>query len=110
MHSHGPPGVPGVTPIEASELLEQGAIMIDVRERDEWETERIPGAIFKPMSAINDWYADLPREGTVIVQCRTGSRSGQVVGALIAQAGFENVVNLEGGIVGWKFQGLETER
>ncbi len=109
MHSHGPPAVPGVTPIEAAELLEHGAIMIDVRERDEWDTERIPGVALKPMSTIDDWYADLPREGTVIVQCRTGSRSGQVVHALMEQAGFENVVNLEGGIVGWKFQGLDTE-
>ncbi len=83
--------------------------MIDVRELDEWDAERIPGAVFKPMSSINNWYADLPREGTVIVQCRTGNRSASVVHALMEQAGFDNVVNLEGGIVGWKFVGYETE-
>lgn len=109
MHTHGPPQVPGVTPIEASELLAQGAMVIDVRERDEWDAERIPGAILKPMSTINEWYSELPREGTVIVQCRTGSRSAHVVAALMEQAGFTNVVNLEGGIVGWKFRGLDTE-
>lgn len=109
MHADGPPHVPGVSPAEASELLEQGALMIDIRERDEWDAERIPGAVFKPMSTINDWYTDLPREGTIIVQCRTGSRSASVVHALIEQAGFDNVVNLEGGIVGWKFVGYEIE-
>ena len=62
---------------------------------------RIPGASFKPMSTINSWYADLPQDTTVIVQCRTGNRSHQVVYALMSQAGMTNVANLQGGIVAW---------
>ena len=53
------------------------------------------------MSTINDWYADLPRDRTVIVSCRSGQRSARVVHAIIDQAGFEDVHNLAGGIVAW---------
>jgi rhodanese-related sulfurtransferase len=62
---------------------------------------RIPGAELKPMSEINDWYVDLPRDRQIVFQCRTGARSAQVVHALITQAGFDNVINLSGGIVAW---------
>lgn len=99
-----------MTPIEAVDLIADDAMLIDVREQDEWDTERIPGALFRPMSQINSWYPDLPRDRTVIVQCHTGQRSASVVHALVTQAGFENVFNLSGGIAGWKFQGQAVER
>lgn len=110
MHIHGQPEIPAVTPLEAVDLMSDDAMLIDVRELDEWDTERIPGAIFRPMSQINSWHQDLPRDRTVIVACRTGQRSASVVHALITQAGFGNVFNLSGGIVGWKFQNQAVER
>ena len=61
------------------------------------------------MSTINDWYESLPRDTQVIVQCRSGGRSAQVVHALIEQAGFENVTNLTGGIIGWSHADLPVE-
>lgn len=109
MHTHHQPEVPAVTPLEAVDLIADDAMLIDVREQDEWDTERIPGALFRPMSQINSWYQDLPRDRPVIVQCRTGSRSASVVLALVNQAGFDNVFNLSGGIVGWKFQNQAVE-
>lgn len=107
MHDHAE--VPTVTPGEAADLIADGAVLIDVRERDEWDTERVPGSEFRPMSTVNDWYADLPKDRQLILMCKVGSRSARVVDALISQAGFDNVVNLGGGIVGWKYAGLETE-
>ncbi len=109
MHSHHV-DVPSVTPVDAVDMIADGALLIDVRERDEWDTERIPGAEFRPMSQINGWHADLPRDRTVIVQCNSGHRSGNVVHALMSQAGFDNLFNLSGGIVGWKFQNQPVER
>ena len=103
------PNVPAVAPDEVSDLLAAGAILIDVREENEWNAGRIPQATLKPMSEINNWYADLPRDTDIIVQCRTGQRSGQVVKALIEQAGFERVYNLSGGIVAWANTGLEVQ-
>ncbi len=110
MHTQPQPEIPAVTPLEAVDMIAEGAMLIDVREQDEWDTERIPGAVFRPMSQINAWYQDLPRDRPVIVQCRTGNRSGSVVHALMNQAGFDNVFNLSGGIVGWKFQNQAVER
>lgn len=109
MHHHQV-DVPSVTPIEAVDMIAGGAMLIDVREQDEWDTERIPGATFLPMSQINSWYAGLPKDRSVIVQCNSGHRSANVVNALISQAGFENLYNLSGGIVGWKFQNQPVER
>ena len=110
MHTQPQPEIPAVTPLEAVDMIAEGAMLIDVREQDEWDTERIPGAVFRPMSQINAWYQDLPRDRPVIVQCRTGNRSGSVVHALMNQAGFDNVFNLSGGIVGWKFQNQAVDR
>ena len=104
------PTVPAVTPVEAAELMRDGAQLIDVREQSEWDDERIPGAQLKPMSTIDGWYEDLPSDVTLIVQCHTGQRSARVVDALINRAGMNNVVNLTGGIEGWKFSQLPIER
>lgn len=95
------PEVPAVTAEEAEQLIAAGALLVDCREQNEWDAARIPGADLKPMSEINDWYQDLPRERQIVVQCRTGARSAQIVHALITQAGFDNVTNLAGGIVAW---------
>ncbi len=102
-------GIPEATPQDAARLLDEGAVMVDIREADEWEEVRIPGAEFKPMSAINDWYESLPRTRTVILQCRSGNRSALATAALIQQAGFENVVNLAGGIIAWHQAGLPID-
>jgi rhodanese-related sulfurtransferase len=104
------PTVPAVTPDEADDLIREGAALIDVREQEEWESERIPGAEFKPMSTIDAWYEDLPKDVTLIVHCHTGQRSARVVDALVKRAGMDNVLNLTGGIEGWKFSQLPIER
>jgi len=90
-------------------MIDDGALLIDVREHNEWDEARIPGAVFKPMSEINEWYADLPRDQAIVVQCRTGSRSAHVVHALMTQAGFDNVSNLTGGIVAWSHAELPVD-
>lgn len=93
--------VPQVTPQEAASLMEQGALLVDIREQKEWDAARIPGAVFKPMSTLNDWYQELPSDTTVVLQCRSGARSQNVANALVNQAGMTNVVNLAGGIIDW---------
>lgn len=104
------PDVPAVTPDEAAEMVGDGALLIDIRERKEWDMLRIPGAEFKPMSTIQEWFADLPRDQDIILQCRSGSRSAHATHALLTQAGFERVFNLSGGIIAWHTAGLPIER
>ena len=104
------PSVPAVGPNEAVAMMQAGAVMVDVRETVEWENVRIDGALLKPISIIQEWWHDLPRDVDLIMQCRTGSRSAQVTDALIRQAGFERVFNLEGGIIAWHSNGHPIER
>lgn len=101
--------VPEATPEEAARLLEEGALLVDVRERLEWDRARIPGAELRPLSAVHGWWESLPRHRTVILYCRSGSRSAQLAQALVTQAGFDNVLNLTGGIIAWAEAGLEVE-
>lgn len=90
---------------DAKALLDADeAIMIDVRERDEWDAARIDGTIFAPLSQMPQaWDAlDLPQRKTVIVQCKSGGRSGRVcefVGPSAKDG--QPVVNLAGGILAW---------
>lgn len=102
--------IPAVGPREAHRRAGDGAILIDVRERMEWDESRIPGAEFKPLSQANSWYADLPDSEDIIFYCRSGNRSGQIVRALIEQAGMSNVTNMSGGILAWAEEGLPVER
>ncbi|MGF1665067.1 MAG: rhodanese-like domain-containing protein [Acidimicrobiia bacterium] len=101
--------IPSVEVTDVAELIAGGAELIDIREQNEWDEARIPGAELKPMSAINDWYQGLPRDHTVVLYCRSGQRSAQAVHALVTQAGFENVLNMTGGIIAWADAELPME-
>lgn len=103
------PPVPEITIDEVDSLLAEGALLIDVRELAEWNAGRIPHSELRPMSTINEWWQQLPRNRTIVVACRTGQRSARVVEALIAQAGFEDVHNLTGGVVAWSLAGRPIE-
>lgn len=91
-------------------VREEGALLVDCREQNEWDAARIPGAVLKPMSTVNDWYQDLPTDRPIVMQCRSGNRSGQIVSVLTAQVGMDNVVNLTGGILAWAEAGLPIEQ
>jgi rhodanese-related sulfurtransferase len=102
--------VPAVTVQEAAAMVEDGALLIDIRELDEWQMLRIPGAEFKPLSEIQDWFEALPRDVDIILQCRSGNRSAQATNALTTQAGFDRVFNLTGGLIAWHSANLPVDR
>jgi rhodanese-related sulfurtransferase len=56
------PTVPSVMAVEVDQLVAEGAYLIDVRERVEWDAGRIAGADLKPLSEVNDWYRSLPTD------------------------------------------------
>ncbi|RIK17164.1 MAG: rhodanese-like domain-containing protein, partial [Anaerolineae bacterium] len=81
----------------------------DVREPDEYAAGHIPGITLIPMGEVAERLSEIPTDKEVIVTCRSGNRSGQIVDFLRSQ-GFTNVHNMEGGIVAWEEAGYPVEQ
>lgn len=102
-------GVPAVDVQQAAEMQgdDGGALIIDVREPNEYNQVRARGAVLLPMGRLNNRVKDLPRDRELLLMCRTGGRSQNATQFLQAQ-GFENVSNVTGGIMAWYKAGLPT--
>lgn len=87
---------------EAAKLREtqSEAVFLDVREDSELAICRIDGALHIPMGTIPLRYESLPKDAPLIVLCHHGMRSLNVVQFLEAR-GFDNAINLAGGIHAW---------
>ncbi|MCO5186571.1 MAG: rhodanese-like domain-containing protein [Anaerolineae bacterium] len=83
-------------------------VLIDVREQWEYDEGHIPGVELIPINEVPARMSEIPTDKTVVLTCRTGNRSGQVFDFL-TQNGFDNVHNMEGGIVAWQAAGLPVE-
>lgn len=81
------------------------AFIVDVREHDEWVAGHAPQAHHVPMNDVPARLGEIPTEGDVVVACRMGGRSAQVTAYLRSQ-GWDNVVNLDGGMEEWEAAGL----
>jgi rhodanese-related sulfurtransferase len=97
-----------ITPHEASELAARGAIVVDIRERDEHARERIPFARHHPLSKLGEGLALRPDEKIVIYHCRSGARTQANAGRLAAAGSPCETYLLEGGLDAWKKAGLPT--
>lgn len=84
-------------------------VFIDVREQWEYDEGHIPGITLIPMSELESRMDEIPTDKTVVLTCRSGNRSGRMHGYLEDQ-GFDNTINMEGGILAWEAAGLEVER
>ncbi|MCP9751785.1 rhodanese-like domain-containing protein [Ferruginibacter sp. HRS2-29] len=79
--------------------------LVDVREP--WEREFFNiGGISIPMNDITDHINKIPKDKPVVFYCEKGIRSGIVIQRLAERNGFENLINLSGGIQAWKKAGL----
>lgn len=79
------------------------AIVLDVRENDEWTAGHAHGAVHIPMGEVVTRIAEVPGDTTVHVVCRVGGRSAQVTQYLIAQG--MDAVNINGGMLEWEAAG-----
>ncbi len=87
----------------AARLTEAGqALLLDVREDDEWAAGRAPGAEHVPLGSLQP--AEVPTGRPVLALCRSGNRSGKAAQALAA-AGVD-VRNVTGGMTAWAAAGL----
>jgi rhodanese-related sulfurtransferase len=81
--------------------------LLDIRETHELEVCSIDGSIDIPMNTLPENMDKLPKEKPLVVMCHIGGRSAQVTNWLI-QNGYNNALNLEGGISAWA-QVIDTE-
>ncbi|OLT10508.1 sulfurtransferase [Pseudonocardia sp. CNS-139] len=96
------PAVPAVAVAD----LPAGAVLLDVRESDEWLAGHAPGAQHLPMSELTARVAEIPDGDPLYVVCRSGGRSARVV-AYLAGQGYP-AVNVAGGMQQWAAQGREV--
>ncbi len=78
-------------------------LLLDVREPWEYQTCRIESSLLMPMASVPARQEELDPERPVVCICHHGARSMQVA-AFLERAGFEQVINLTGGIHGWALQ------
>lgn len=102
--------IESISPTEARRLqLEEGAILVDVREMREWRSGHAPQAKHIPLGEIDRKLGQLPRDKTIIVTCASGMRSRTGTKKLLAQ-GFARVLNLSGGMGAWRAARLPIQK
>lgn len=79
----------------------KGFQLIDVRESYEYELHEMGGQLM-PLSELEQHIDSIDRDRMVIVHCKSGARSRRAIEQLSDQHGFENLYNLEGGILAWE--------
>lgn len=89
-----------VTELKAMLDAKQDFQLIDVREEHEFEICNLNGELI-PMGEVPDNVEKIFKDKPVVVHCRSGKRSGNVIQYLESNFGYTNLYNLEGGILAW---------
>ena len=93
-----------ITTNEALELINNGAVIIDVRSEDEYNEGHIKDAINIPLDIIDT--IDYDKDTPIIIYCLSGVRSMEAVN-ILKDKGFTTLYNLDGGLINW---GNELEK
>jgi rhodanese-related sulfurtransferase len=92
-----------VSPDTVKEAIEtKDVILLDVREHTERVNGHIKGSLHIPLRELPYRANELPRDKEIVTYCRSGNRSLGAAMYLCAQ-GFDNVANMEGGIIRWPY-------
>ena len=102
MSQANPQQMPEITATELKERLDRGddVQIIDVREPNEYQINKIAGSTLIPLGELPRRYAELPRDREIVAQCKMGGRSAKAV-EFLQTVGFKRVKNLRGGILEW---------
>ena len=104
-------GRPQIKQLNAQEFKalmaeDDSLFFIDVRTPGEYEHDgHIAGSRLIPLSVLPARLQEIPKDRTVVCVCRSGARSYTAC-ELLQKQGYENVINLSGGMMGWKWAGL----
>lgn len=104
-------GVAQVDTLEATRLINQEALVLDVREDKEFAAGHIPKARHIPLGALASRLGELEKfkNKPIVVNCRSGQRSARAC-SILKKHGFEKAVNLAGGIMAWESAHLPVEK
>lgn len=99
-------GYTQITQEQAKEMMDEGGVVVlDVRERDEYDSGHIPGAVLLPLGTISGETAAeaIPQmDSVVLVYCRSGNRS-RTASAQLAELGYTQVYEF-GGVNTWPYE------
>ncbi|MEW6133979.1 MAG: rhodanese-like domain-containing protein [Pseudomonadota bacterium] len=104
-------GIDAVNTFEATRLMNEDALVLDVREDNEWAVGHIPNARHIPLGELANRLPELDKfkDKPIVVYCRSGHRSARAC-ALLKKSGFANPYNLAGGILAWEQANLPITR
>lgn len=98
--------VPEIDVAELARRWADGATVIDVRRRDEYEEGHVPGARLVTLDEVPSRQAELPAESELLIICKSGARSHKAA-EFLRQQGVE-AVNVAGGTMAWIEAGHPT--
>ncbi len=105
------PKIENITPNELKKRLDAGEplLLVDVRTPAEYQYDgHIAGSRLLPLSVLGQRLDELPADQPIVFICRSGNRS-MVACEQLAHIGFENTINLSGGMIGWRMAGFPVQ-
>jgi rhodanese-related sulfurtransferase len=101
----------GIDVKQALSMSQQGALLLDVREPEEYAAIHAPNAKLIPLGQLGSRLPEIAnyKDKPIVVMCRSGHRSSKAV-AILKDAGYSQVSNVRGGINEWERDGLEVVR
>lgn len=98
-----------ICPTTTQQWVKNGALLVDVREKDEIEQLAfdVPNIIIIPLTEFEERYTEIPKDKDVVMVCAMGSRSLRAAGFLVNH-GYTNVVNMQHGLTRWVQKGFPT--
>jgi hydroxyacylglutathione hydrolase len=100
--------IPGMNAKELRERLSE-VMLIDVRQKSEWDEGHIPGAIHFEGGRVAWENLPFPYDRPLAIQCSSGNRS-MSVSSVLRRRGYRNVMQVEGGITKWKMHGFPVTK
>jgi len=98
-----------ICPTKTQALIKNGALLVDVREKDEVAqlAYDVPNIINIPLSVFEEHYTEIPKDKEVVMVCKAGGRSLRAAGFMVYH-GYDNVINMKHGLIRWVQKGFPT--
>jgi len=98
-----------ICPTKTQALIKNGALLIDVREKEEVAQLAfdVPNIINIPLSVFEEHYTEIPKDREVVLVCKAGIRSLRATGFMVYN-GYDNVINMKHGMIRWAQKGFPT--